>query len=205
MRVGNHLEATPRAIQIKARLSLWLNDAEDFLQSEDFNPARCERTLTLAVTDYVAQFILPAALKRIYHQAARIGIRLINWDHRSFEGLVNGSIDLGTGSIDQPPANIYSQLIDEDTLVCVMSPQHPFISTGLTMEAYITYPHAVITSGGDKRRGIDKALASRGLSRRIVLEDPHYTSALNIIAEAAVLQRGQHRLAGHAVRFAIIA
>lgn len=56
MRVGNHLEATPHAIQIKARLSLWLNDAEDFLQSEDFNPARCERTLTLAVTDYVAQF-----------------------------------------------------------------------------------------------------------------------------------------------------
>lgn len=161
VRVGNHLEATPRAIQIKERLTLWLYDAESFLQSEEFDPARCERTLTLAVTDYVAQFILPAALKRIYHQAPRIGIRLINWDQRSFEGLVSGSIDLGTGSIDQPPANIYSQLIDEDTLVCVMSPQHPLATKGLTIEGYIAYPHAVITSGGDKRRGIDKALALR--------------------------------------------
>jgi len=197
VRVGNRLEPTPRAINLKERLNLWLNEAEVLLQAGEFEPARCESTFTLAVTDYVAQFILPAALKRIYHQAPHIGIRLINWDQHSLEGLVSGRIDLGTSSIDQPPANIYSQQIDEDTLVCVMSPLHPLTRKGLTLEGYIAFPHAVITSGGDKRRGVDKALASLGLSRRIGLEVPYYTSALNIVTGSQLLLTMPEHIARH--------
>lgn len=197
VRVGNRLEPTPRAALLKDRLKLWLQGAEALLQAGEFDPARCERTFTLAVTDYVAQFILPAALKGIYQQAPRIGIRLINWDRNSPEGLVSGRIDLGTGSVEKPQANLYSQQIDEDTLVCVMSPHHPLADGGLTLEEYIAYPHAVITSGVDKRRGVDKALSALGLSRRVGLEVPYYTSALNIVAGSELLLTLPKHIARH--------
>lgn len=198
VRVGNRLELTPRALQLKERLNLWLADAELLLQHEEFNPARCERTLTLAVTDYVAQFILPAVLKRIFRQAPQIGIRLMNWDEHSLEGLASGQIDLGTSSVAQPAANFYTQQIDEDTLVCVMGSQHPLTQKELTIEDYIAYPHAVVTSGGDKRRGVDRALSLLGLTRRVGLEVPFYTSALNIVAGSELLLTIPQHIAHHA-------
>lgn len=197
VRVGNRLEPTPRAVLLKPRLTQWLNDAERLLQAGDFDPARCERTFTLASTDYVAQFILPTALKNIYRQAPRIGIRLLNWDDRSLEALIVGRIDLGTSSIAQPLANIYCQKIDEDALVCVMSPGHPLAGKELTLEGYIAYPHVVVTSGGDKRRGVDKALAALGICRRIGLEVPYYVSALQIVAGSDLLLTLPAHIARH--------
>ena len=197
VRVENRLEPTPRAEQLKERLSQLLNDTEALLQVADFDPARCERTFTIAVTDYVAQFIMPAALKRIYRQAPSIGINLINRDQYFYEGLANGQIDLGTSIVDNPPDSIYAQKIDEDTLVCVMSPQHPLTKNGLTLKDYIAYPHAVITSGGDKRHEVDKALAALGLSRRIRLEVPYYASAVKIVAGSELLLTLPEHIARH--------
>lgn len=197
VRVGNRFEPTARAGQIKGGLQQLLQGATALLEAEEFDPAHCEITFTIAVTDYVAQFILPEALKHIYQQAPHIGIRLIDWDQHSLKGLTEGSIDLGTGSLEHAAANVYAQKIDEDSLVCVMAPGHPLACEGLTLEGYLAYPHAVITSGGDKHRSVDKALASLGVSRRIGLEVPYYRSALDIVAGSDMLLTLPEHIARH--------
>lgn len=197
VRVGNRFVPTARAEQIRGGLKQLLHNAAVLLESEEFDPVRCDTTFTIAVTDYVAQFILPDVLQHIYRQAPHIGIRLIDWDQHSLQGLTGGRIDLGTGSLEHAPANFYVRKIDEDSLVCVMAPGHPLACQGLTMEGYLAYSHAVITSGGDKHRRVDKALAALGFSRRVGLEVPYYRSALHIIAGTDMLLTLPEHIARH--------
>ncbi|MDF1555754.1 MAG: LysR substrate-binding domain-containing protein, partial [Deferrisomatales bacterium] len=151
-----------------------------------FAPATCSRGFTVAVTDYVAQYILPNVLERVFREAPRVRVTAVAWKPDLQIRLGDGAIDMATVIVDALPDSIRRERIDRDVFVCCLRRGHPLVG-GLTLEAYCTNPHAAITTGGDKVRVIDRTLAALGRRRDIALAIPYYEPALDIVGRSDLL------------------
>ncbi|WP_199911551.1 LysR family transcriptional regulator [Dongshaea marina] len=69
IREGNQLVLTPRAQQLKEQLNTLMKDVETLLAPQTFSPAQWQATLTLASSDYVAQYIFPEVVHSLSAKA----------------------------------------------------------------------------------------------------------------------------------------
>ena len=94
--------------------------------------------------------------------------------------------DLIVGMIDQPPDRFASELLYEDSVVVVMSPQNPLARRPLTLESYAAAKHVYIPVDGiipNHTGRIDRILEIKGLVRRHVLTVSQFALAPPIIAD----------------------
>lgn len=183
IKIDNHSQLTEKAKQLKPVLAQILNNIDGLLVTGGFEPALSQREFTIASTDYVTDYVLPAALSHLYYHAPNIKLNLTHWDKFTLSAMERGEIDLGA-TIIRPEHKQLSYLpLEQDGYVCIMRPQHPLAEVELLLNDYIQYPHGIITSGADKSGDIDVALAAKGLFREIALRVPSYSSAFSIIAK----------------------
>ena len=182
VKVDNHYQLTEKAKQLKSPLTQVLDGIDGLFVPGGFEPSLSQREFSLASTDYVIDYILPAALAQLYQQAPYIKLNLSLWDKFTQAEMELGHIDIGVTNI-RPEHHQLSYLpLVRDEYVCIMRRQHPLATQPLTLGAYIKYSHAIITSGSDKASDIDVALSAQGLFREVGLRIPSYSSAFSIIA-----------------------
>lgn len=187
VRVPKGLALTDRGREIKPLLDRLLSELGDLVAPQTFTPETCEVEFRIAATDYVAQYLLPQALESITRDASHLRICIQLWDTDSLADMQAGRIDLATSIVDQMPAGIYRRKIGEDRFVCLIRRGHPLAGEPMTLEAYCRYPHAAINTGGDKIRVIDRELQRLGYKRRLHLQVPFYSSALEFVARTDLL------------------
>jgi DNA-binding transcriptional LysR family regulator len=183
IKIDNKTQLTEKAKQLKPELTQILNSIDGLILSGGFEPTLSQREFTIASTDYVTDYILPAALAHLYQHAPKIKLSLTHWDKSTLAAMERGEIDLGA-TIIRPEHKQLSYLpLEQDNYVCIMRQLHPLAEMQLTLETYTQYPHGIITSGSDKASDIDVALSAQGLFRDIALRIPSYSSAFSIIAK----------------------
>lgn len=183
IKIDNKTQLTEKAKQLKPELAQILNSIDGLFFAGGFEPTLSQREFTIASTDYVTDYILPAALAHLYQHAPKIKLSLTHWDKSTLAAMERGEIDLGA-TIIRPEHKQLSYLpLEQDNYVCIMRQQHPLANAQLTLESYTQYPHGIITSGSDKASDIDVALSAQGLFRDIALRIPSYSSAFSIIAK----------------------
>lgn len=183
IKIENQTQLTEKAKQLRPMLAQILNNIDGMLLSGGFEPALSQREFSIASTDYVTDHVLPVALADLYTQAPSIKLNLSHWGQLTLSAMERGEIDLGA-TIIRPEHKQLSYLpLDRNRYVCVMRADHPLADEPLDLDAYIKFPHGVITSGADKSSDIDVALAAKGLFREIALRAPSYSSAFSIIAK----------------------
>ncbi|GAB4282606.1 MAG: LysR family transcriptional regulator [Deferrisomatales bacterium] len=194
VRSGNALVPTARALDLKARLDALLEGIAELLSEPSFTPAACRRHFTVAATDYVAQYILPGVVERVFAQAPGVGLTAVAWEPHMVDELGGGGVDLATCIVDRLPPSILRQRIDEDRFVCCLRKGHP-LEPELTLAGYVAYPHVAITAGGDKVKVIDRELARLGHARHVRLRIPYYAPAMEIVARTDLLLTLPHHIA----------
>ncbi|MBL3582287.1 LysR family transcriptional regulator [Oleidesulfovibrio alaskensis] len=188
VRSGNALVLTERARELEGPLEMVLGNVHALFEAQRFDPATCRRSFTLAVTDYVAQYILPDALGAILAAAPGIDIQAIGWEPDSMRALAEGKIDMATCLTEGVPASVEQLRVGEDRFACLMRAGHPLAAAGaMRLDRYVQADHAVITIGGDKVRIIDRVLGKLGHSRNIRLRVPFYASAVEIVSRTDLL------------------
>lgn len=187
VRSGNSLIPTTRAVELRAKLDEILRGVGDLLSAGPFEPSSCDRRFIIAATDYVVQYIFPASMEEILSEAPGMGMDLLSWNSGYLEDLCAGRIDLATYMVDDIPANVHSLRLGEDGFVCMMRERHPLAEGDISLEDYTAFPHAAITTGGDKVRVIDRELSRLGASRRIALRVPFYGSAMELCSRSNML------------------
>lgn len=188
VRSGNALVLTERARDLEGPLEVVLGNVRSLFEAQHFDPATCRRSFTLAVTDYVAQYILPDALGAILAAAPGIDIQAIGWEPDSMRSLAEGKIDMATCLTEGVPSSVEQLRVGEDRFACLMRADHPLVLKGaMTLEEYVEADHAVITIGGDKVRIIDRVLGKLGHARNIRLRVPFYASAIELVARTDLL------------------
>lgn len=173
-----------------------------------FEPETARRTFRLASPDLFDALVVPLLLERIRADAPGIDLVLVAFDGRQLSrALETGEVDLAiTPRVDDFQAGpepdgsgLVRRVLLRDGFSCFCRADHPALvgprgrrpgkkaKASLSLEAYVSLSHAMVSPSGEGPSFVDELLAKRGLSRRVALRVPHFFSALAIVERSDLI------------------
>jgi len=163
---------TARAEALAPTVRQVLLEVAAMLQPLSFDPATAELTLTVAATDYALRAVVLPWLTALRAQApgVRVAVQPID-DARLADQLERGEVDLALTTPQAAPPSVHARPLFDERYVCVARAGHPAMAAGaLTLDAFCALDQALVSYGGAPFEGAtDRALAERGLQRRVVV------------------------------------
>ncbi|WOT04959.1 LysR family transcriptional regulator [Shewanella youngdeokensis] len=177
-RVGQRLVPTQFALDCYRQLQQPTGQLINLLTPKAFNPFECEQHYCVAVTDYAMQALVPYILPRIYAQAPNIRLEIVPVQQQELQAQlsVKGTDMAICRAIDQAE-NLQHIFLGKVGVSCLLSPNHPLAETELTLDNYLSYPHATIAISDGVKALLDAAI-SQYPARTELLRTPHLDTAL---------------------------
>lgn len=170
IRAPRGLTPTPRAHELAPHVQRLVSDLEafyDLCEGRDFLN-RAEH-IHLYTTDYMEQILLPRLLPRLRAQAPQL--QLITHNTRGLlprEELEKGTCDLAiAGFYAHLPDTFRQQRLLSEEFVVLASRSNRRLDKGLDLHAFLQCEHLLTTLTGDLKGLVDRALETRGLSRKV--------------------------------------
>ncbi|WP_440590026.1 LysR family transcriptional regulator [Providencia vermicola] len=197
VRAGKNLVPTPRALELKQRLTQIIEQAEALIQpSEIFDPKTLERTFTIRANDIFIGALGGGLLETLREMAPRSSLKFIAESDIDDDALRTGKVDLVIGSSRNWHPEIKAQSLFTSTFQALVRPNHPIIRN-VTPETLTHYPHISVSRRGRTQGPIDDALRDLGLQRNVVLTLPSFHSAMMLTMKSDyILPLPRHVLLG---------
>lgn len=145
----------------------------------EFDAAHSSLTFRIAASDYLDPLFLPELVIKLKEVAPAVKLEILplsgEFDYR--KSLSRGEVDLVIGNWLEPPGELHLGRLLTDEIVCLVAEDHPAVRNprGWTTERYLASEHIAPTPLHPGARGvIDEHLDSLGLSRQIVVRNPHF-------------------------------
>jgi DNA-binding transcriptional LysR family regulator len=180
VRAGRGLVPSPRAIELRERVSQLVFDGQSALRPADrLNLAALDRTFTLRASEgFVENFGAPL-LARVAKEAPGVRFRFLHKLEKDSGPLREGSVDLETGVVDKHVGpEVRAQALFRDRYVGVVRKRHPLCKGKVTAARYASAGHAHVQRRDHDPSPIDEALASLGLDRKIAAITGGFSAAL---------------------------
>lgn len=170
VRAGRDLVASPRALELRARVARLVQEANAVLQpAEQIELERLVRTFTLRTSEGFVETFGPGILDRVRSEAPRVRLRFIQKAHKDSALLREGNVDLETGVLDETIGpEVRAQALFRDRLVGVVRAGHALSRGRNTAARYAGGKHISVSRGAPGTDPIDEALKLLGLEREIV-------------------------------------
>lgn len=182
VRAGRGLVPTPRALELRERVSQLVQDVEAVLRpAEQPDLQQLVRTFTLRTSEgFVENFAAPL-LARIAEQAPGVRLRFVHKPDKDSTALRDGSVDLETGVVGKGAGpELRTQGLFRDRLIGVVRSGHPLSHGQITPERYAAGDHISVSRRGLDKGPIDDALQPLGLERQIVTTVAGFSTALSL-------------------------
>jgi len=152
VRAGRGLVPTPRALELRERVSPLVRDAEAVLRpTQAIDPSALERTFTLRTSEGFVETFGPDLIARVAAEAPRVRLRFLQKPDKDSAPMREGVVDLETGVVDKTTGpEVRTQALFRDRLIGVVRARHPLSKGRLTLARYSGGQHV------DARRGIEK-------------------------------------------------
>lgn len=148
-----------------------------------FDPAEATRTFRLAMSDIAEQHVLPRLMETLLISAPRVDldVRQLSIDELN-TAMRSGAIDFAVGYLPGISSECRSLPFLTDEFICMMRSEHPFDGTQMTVDdlASLRYVHVQTNLTGHGL--IDHAFHQASIRRDIALRIPHFTVAIDIVA-----------------------
>lgn len=182
VRAGRGLVPTPRAIELRERVSELALGALDVLSPrvDPLDVAALQRTFAIRAGEgFVALFSGPL-LAAVASQAPGVCLRFVPKPVKEAEPLRQGRIDLEIGTPGMPAPEVRTRSMFRDVFIGAVRAGHPLLTGEMTVARYAACRH-VVASRKDRVTGpVDEALERLGLRRVIAAVVPGYPDALRI-------------------------
>jgi DNA-binding transcriptional LysR family regulator len=166
---------TPRAEALQDPLHDLLERLRGLVVEQvPFDPATATTTFRIAASDFIHRaLMLPATLAA---EAPNIRLSLRALDaHRAGQQLETGEIDLLIASERLTPQTARARKLFDEQLVFVQRPGHPRGTAPLTLDAFCSLNHILVSPEGGGFHGVaDEVLARLGRTRRVVASLPSF-------------------------------
>jgi DNA-binding transcriptional LysR family regulator len=184
VRTGRSMSPTPHAIAIRSEVHSIVQHAHAVLGSKqtlDLNTL--ERTFTLVCHDAITMAIGSKLVASIQSSAPGVVLRFLAEQTDDTNDLRHGTVDIHVGSSPPLSAEIHVETIGHDHLVFVVKHGHRLGKGRVTPARYAGARHVTISRRGKLHDPVDDALASLGLTRRVVAAAPTTAAALQFISD----------------------
>ena len=160
VRAGRGLVPTPRAIELRDRVSQLVRDAQEVLRpAELLELKELDRTFAIRTSEGFAENFGPALIARVAEQAPGVRLFFMQKPDKDSKPLRDGVVDLETGVIDLTSApELRGQSLFRDSHVGVVRAGHPLSRGVITPEQYAAGMHISVSREGVDKGPIDDAL-----------------------------------------------
>jgi DNA-binding transcriptional LysR family regulator len=169
VRAGRGLVPTPRALEIRERVSQLVQEAEAVLRPTDrLDLKQLCRTFTLRTSEGFVENFGPALIARVGKDAPGVRLRFVQKPDKDSVPLREGAVDLETGVVEKTTApELRVQALFRDRYVGVVRTGHPLTRGVVTPPRYAKGRHISVSREGIEKGSIDEALQPLGLERVI--------------------------------------
>lgn len=179
VRTPSGLVPTPRAIEINEQAEQILAMTEICLRpGTQVEPHALQARFSIGAPDRLSLPVFLPFLDRLTREAPGISIDLRTTDREYAIRLIeNREIDLALGWFDQLPQQINSLKAFDEPLVCLCRKDHPILANGgvQDLDDILSFPHLVVSSGGDKKAAFDMILGRIGRERNALASVSNFT------------------------------
>jgi DNA-binding transcriptional LysR family regulator len=180
VRAGRSLVPTPRALELRERVSRLVQDGEAVLSpQENLDLERLVRTFTLRTSDGFVENVGPAILARVRAEAPGVRLRFVQKADKDGAPLRDGAADIETGVVEPMTApDLRAHALFRDRLVGVVRAGHPLSRVKITPSRYVAGEHVTVARKSLERGPVDEALELLGLVRETAIIVGGFSSAL---------------------------
>ncbi len=189
VRAGRGLVATPRALQLRERVSQLVQEAEAVLRpAEQPDLAHVTRTFTLRTREGFVENFGARLIARVAEQAPGIRLCFVHKNNKQSMALRDGIVDLETGVVGKSASpELRTQGLFHDRIIGVVRAGHPLSRGTVTPVRYASGSHVAVSRRAEERGAIDQALEAMGLVRRISTSVAGFGTALVLARESDLI------------------
>jgi DNA-binding transcriptional LysR family regulator len=180
VRAGRGLVATPRALELRERVSQLVQDAEAVLRpAGKLKLKQLVRTFTLRTSEGFVENFGPELTARVSKEAPGVRLRFVQKPNKDSTPLRDGAVDLETGVIGTTTGpEVRAQALFRDRFIGVVRIGHALSQGEVTASRYAAGRHISVSRRGLDKGPIDEALSTLGLEREIVTIVGGFSTAL---------------------------
>jgi DNA-binding transcriptional LysR family regulator len=205
VRAGRGLVPTPRALELRERVSRLVQDAESILRPAEQPDLRTlVRTFTLRTREGFVENFGAELIARAGREAPGVRLCFVPKQNKESTSLRDGTVDLETGVVGSTTGpEIRARALIRDRFIGVVRKGHALSRSRVTPSRYANGRHIVVSRRGLEKSRIDEALMELGLERKIVTIVGSFSAALvlargtDLIATVPERQTGKLRAGMH--------
>jgi LysR family transcriptional activator of mexEF-oprN operon len=204
VRTPEGLAPTPRAEELGEATREIVRLAESCLvRTQEFDPIASAAHFAVGAPDRLSLPVFLPFLRRLSDLAPGISVDLRTTDRDAAVALiVSGEIDIALGSFDWLPSQVSTREAFTEELVCLGRRGHPLLQEGapVDIDRILSFPHLVVSSGGDRKAAFDAMLARIGRERRAQVSAGSFTLVPDLLKESDLIGVFTRRTASYFAR-----
>lgn len=180
VRAGRGLVATPRALELRERVSQLVQDAEAVLRpARQPDLTQLVRTFTLRTSEGFVENFGAQLIARLAEEAPGVRLRFMSKPDKDSASLRDGTVDLETGVVGKAAGpELLTQGLFRDRFIGVVRSDHPLSQGDITAQRYAAGSHISVSRRGLDKGPVDEALAGLHLERQVVTIVAGFSTAL---------------------------
>jgi DNA-binding transcriptional LysR family regulator len=199
VRAGRGLVPTPRALELRERVSQLVHDGQAVLRpAEKLNLKQLVRTFTLRTREGFVENFGPDLIARVSAEAPGVRLRFVLKPDKDSGPLRDGTVDLETGVVGNTTGpEVRAQALFRDRFIGVVRMGHALTKGKITPSRYAAGKHIGVSRRGLDRGPIDEALQPFGLEREIVTMVGGFSAALALARASDLIASVPERTTGN--------
>ena len=199
VRAGRGLVPTPRALELRERVSQLVQESEAVLRpAKKPRLKQLVRTFTLRTSDGFVENFGPDVIARAGEEAPGVRLCFLQKPDKDSARLRDGIVDLETGVVGNTAApELRVQALFRDRFIGVVRMGHPLAAGEITPARYAAGRHIYASRQGFDKGPIDEALGSLGLERKVATIVGGFATALALARASDLIASVPERHTGN--------
>ncbi|MEO8660065.1 MAG: LysR family transcriptional regulator [Bryobacteraceae bacterium] len=199
VRAGRGLTPTPRAVELRERVSQLVQGGEAVLRpAERLDLKRLVRTFTLRTSEGFVENFGPHLIALVGEEAPGVRLRFVQKVDKDSASLRDGSVDLETGVVAETTApEVRAQALFRDRFIGVVRARHALTERKITPLRYARGRHIGVSRRGVDHGPLDEAVQALGLERRVVTIVGGFATALALARASDLIASVPERHTGN--------
>jgi DNA-binding transcriptional LysR family regulator len=189
VRAGRGLVPTPRALELREKVSQLVQDSEAVLRPA-LTPdlGQLARTFTLRTSEGFVENFGAALIASVGEQAPGVRLRFVQKPDKDSAALRDATVDLETGVVASTMGpEVRTQALFRDRFVGVVRTGHALCEGEVTAQRYASARHICVSRRGLDTGPVDAALSPLRLQREIVTTVAGFSTALALARESGLV------------------
>lgn len=169
------MRRTQRGEALRAPLKALLGDVQTLVDRPEIALDQIRQSIRVMIADQIAALLLPQLLDRLQATAPGIDLVVRTWRgaKQAYADLLSGDVHLAMSLFDREADGIDRRHVLDEHYVVVMRADHP-AAASFGLDAWLAFPHIVVSGSGETRTPLDAQLAALGHRRRIGVVVPSF-------------------------------